>query len=497
MAKKQIIITDFSGGISDDNRAQVASQFTLTRHFDLSKPNGLTPYRDMKADDTSVTDNNLRSFVLLKDSAAAINLFALGRKSASLNYPKIFEKSGDIITSTWAASTTGEGSGGTVIYGTLAGYKTKLYYMWISGSDGKVGSYDPASNTLVETVGTMTAQIGSCRPFFHPKSDTIFFPGKNTLAKVSGSTFTDAVLTLPTDITITSLTDYGNYLAIACAPDAYGNSKVFLWDMILADISESIDFGNGALNVLENIDGTLVGISATSNSSFNIIPELIFRTYESGNSRIFKKIRSESTTLTLYKTKAKQGSKLYFAVSLTLDGVVQHSLMVMGKNQSNSFSISFDRLPNNGTALSGLIDGFDIIGDYLWVAYDSSGAINRTNDQPVYSSATAALNTQKFNGGDINILKTLVGVDVFTAPMTSGQQVVVKYKADSDSGFNRTIYTNTKTGIVNREGITLEPAETNLGDFHEIQFRIESTGGAVITGYKFVWEEIKTLLRLK
>jgi hypothetical protein len=45
--------------------------------------------------------------------------------------------------------------------------------------------------------------------------------------------------------------------------------------------------------------------------------------------------------------------------------------------------------------------------------------------------------------------------------------------------------------------ITIESTGKNLPEFNEIQFQITSTGGAEITGLKFVYEEKDTLLNIK
>ena len=76
-------------------------------------------------------------------------------------------------------------------------------------------------------------------------------------------TVTDGAKTVPSNFKITSLANYGNYLAIGCAPiSTYnGRSKVFLWNLSSDLFQEAIDWGEGELRVLENIEGYLVGIT--------------------------------------------------------------------------------------------------------------------------------------------------------------------------------------------------------------------------------------------
>jgi len=81
-----------------------------------------------------------------------------------------------------------------------------------------------------------------------------------------------------------------------------------------------------------------------------------------------------------------------------------------------------------------------------------------------------------------------VGVSVSTVPLPANGQVVLKYKRDSESSF-KNIYTNTTDNSVFKEAVTIESTGNNLGDFQEVQFRIESTGGAEITGLKFIYDD--------
>lgn len=448
---KIITIERFDGGISDDFLSGVFNQFVLTKHFDLSKPNRLIPYRSMEANSASLADNRLSSFIYLKDSAGTSKFFALGRKSSSSNNAKIFEKTN--ITDDFAASTTGEGASGSVCHGTGLGFKGKVFFEWESGSDCYVGSYDPATDTYTSTVGTITGGANStiqAKPFWHPKSDLALFAGKNIMATYDGTTFRAAALTLPSDVVITSITDYGNYAAISVKPSAYGVSRVFLWDMVTPDVIESIEFGEGSLEVIENVEGYIVGVSSTAGTALNIKPELSIRVYGGGSAQLIKKIRAETTTLSLYRFHSKQGSRLFFPVSMTYSGSAQHQLMVVGRNSTGGFYTSFDRLLNNDTTLTGVVEGFDILGDYLIAAFDS-GTVMQTNDQATFS-ATSIYETQKFKSFSDS---TLVSAKLLLSNQSTGGTVVLKYRKDDETTWTQ-ILTDSTDNIIERSAENVE-----------------------------------------
>ena len=296
-----ILIQSFDGGIADDIRAANPNEFAVAHHFDTySKRHKLTPYRDMENEAGTLGVYAIKSVELFTDSGGTQNLYALGNVSGQ-TYPQILEKSVNMVTGTFATSTTGAGAAGTVIATSLRGYaKTnKLYFMKTSGSTVIIDSYDPVTDTYVSTVGTISATSSTGvypRPFRHPQDDVLYFGAGNIIASLNNTTFTAAALTLPTGLIITSITDYGIYLAIACAPKNQGEkSYTFLWgrDTSLTTVEETIDAGEGSLLVLENVEGELIGVSSsaqTAGTVVDIAPKIIVRQYSGGFMRSIKEI---------------------------------------------------------------------------------------------------------------------------------------------------------------------------------------------------------------
>lgn len=479
----------FDGGIAEDTRDPVKGQSALTHHFDLSKRRRLIPYRDMEDEGGSISAYKIKSVELFTDSAGAQNLFGLGNVSGQ-NYPQILEKSGNIVTSNFGTSTGGNGTSGTVLAHTLRGYKNqnKLYFLKTSSSTVILGSYDPASNTLAETVGTISdsATTGIYpRPHIHPLDDIMYMAAGNTVAKLDGSTFTASAVTVPAHLDIVSITDLGPFLVLICAPvDIGGKSVMFLWgrDTSIVEMDEAVDLGEGAALVGENIQGRIVTISAPATSAgtaVDFVPTIVFREYTGGSPRVVHEIRWEGsgTPTTLLKNlKAKHRDDLYFTLKQYIENKTVNQVWRCGYNREGQFFVAPDRLANNDTALTGTVDGFDIIGDVMWVAYNADGSLKRTDDGANYT-ATAIWESPTLRSG---ATETIVGTSVHTEPLPTSGQVVLKYRVNENTSWTTVATYTTDNGL----RFDATPAMFSTKDGREWHFRLESTGGAVITGFE-------------
>ena len=444
----------------------------------------------MEDEGGSISAYKIKSVELFTDSAGTQNLFALGNTSGG-SFGQILEKSGNVVTGTFATSTGGASAAGTVLPTTLRGYKNqnKLYFMKTSGSNTIISSYDPATDTLVETVGTIadTAVTGIYpRPFRHPQDDILYFAAGNTIAKLNGATFTASAFVLPAGLDVTSFTDFGTFLAIACTPINQGEkSVVFLWgrDTSLVETEEVVDFGEGALMVLENVEGQLVGVSTSATSAgtaVDIDPRIIVRTYVGGQAEAQIEIRWEGsgTPTTLVKNlKAKHNDRLYFAAKQYIANKTVNQVWVAGFNKSGEFYVAPDRLVNNDTVLTGSVDGLDIVGDYMWAAFNDDGSLKRTNDAAAFT-ATSIYETILFNEGDSDETKTLKGITATFEPLSADAQVVIKYRINHTTTWTTLLTATTDNAI--------SAGQVASVDFKELFIRLESTGGAVITGFDYL-----------
>ena len=129
-------------------------------------------------------------------------------------------------------------------------------------------------------------------------------------------------------------------------------------------------------------------------------------------------------------------------------------------------------------------------GNIWWIAHSNDGSVNRTNDQEIYTN-TSIYESLILNGGNSRLTKKLIGVEVMFEPLPANGQVVLKYRKDADlDNAWATIYTYTTDDGISHGAINIEADGSSLPQYKEIQFRIESTGGAVITGLEIKEEVI-------
>lgn len=498
-------ISRFDGGVADDTRNAAPNEFAHASHFNIyTRPQALIPYRDMETEAGSLSGNNIKSVVLMTDSGGTQAFFALGNATGQ-TYAQILEKT--TIAGTFANSTGGADSTGVVIGTSLYPYKTKLYYLKTLSGNTVLISYDPVANSLA-TVGTITG-ISSTgvypKMFRHPQDDVLYIIVGNNVAKLDNATFTDAALTLPSDLIATSQCDYGVYLAISCAPVDQGKkSYVFFWgrDTSLVEVDETVDAGEGAMMILENLEGELIGVSASGQSAgqtIDIAPKIIISSYANGFMKPFRQILWEGTgtpTTLLANFKAKKNHQLYFAAKQYFENKTVNQIWVVGRDNKAGVFVTPDRLVNNDTPLTGTIDGFSMIGDYTWVAFNADGSLFRTNDAASYT-ATSIYESCIFNYiyglrhkhiPDSSVTKKLVGTTVAFEPLPVGATVVLKYRKDEETSWTQ-IFTYTSTNSVSHSSVNIESTVVTLPEYKEIQFRMESTGGAVITGMKFMFTQ--------
>lgn len=326
--------------------------------------------------------------------------------------------------------------------------------------------------------------------FRHPQDDILYIGVANVIATLDNSTFTAAAFTLPTNLTITSFEDYGVYLSIACAPKDQGNkSWCYLWgrDTSIATVDESIDWEEGALMVVGNVGGTLIGIKAQTQgaaTTLDIAPKITISAFQGGTPRVVKEIQWTGTgtpSTILYNYKDKKDGYLYFAAKQYVEGRTVCQLWVVGRNKAGGFFVAPDRLVNNDTEITS-VDAFSILGDYAWVAYNNDGSLKRTSSTATYTATS--IWEKKYTLGDSRTTKETKGASVMFEPLESGQSVSLKYKKNNETSFT-TVFTATSS---NQDSSFHKSAVTPTGDWNEITFRIESTGGATPTGFRMLPE---------
>ena len=483
----EITISNFSGGISDDPREQNGSKFQTAKHFDVfSNPTRLTPYRSLEVDTNDGSTSTGMKQYFVQDyvyASASAKLYGLGQTAGGL--AQIFQKA-DATTGNWSVPATSTGNG-AVKNGCLVEYKD---YLWGFQGTTQVFRWGllsgvPSITNSQGTVGTIT----SVAQGIIAKDDNLYLPYNNKLARVtSGGTVNDAVLTLPTNFKITSICNYGNYLAIGCAPISTFNgvSKVYLWNLTSTDVQEAIDWGEGELRILETIEGYLVGVTDRylNNATGAGRGSMIIQIYSGGVPQVVKEVFTQALTgksIPLQKT--VKNNRVFWAAKIMTNSAgttYNEGIWSFGrKNVNFPFALSLDIIDENITT-----SGIQAIGsaaNYFFITHSGDGSIDKTNDVAVYTF-TSVYESQVFNFDDVDSDKTLLSLKVSFRKQLAGESLTAKYRVDGATAWT-TIGTYDTDDSVSYTFLGLADG-TAFTSGKEYEFRLESLGGLEITGFK-------------
>lgn len=482
MKTVEIKLNNFSGGISDSPRSQTASQFQVASHFDcFSDPVRLVPYRSLEADDTDVKTYFIRDFLY---ASASDKLYGLGQTGAGLT--KIMYKAA-ATSGAWTLPVNSEGNG-AVKNGCLVEFKN---YLWGFQGTNQIFKWGTLSGTpsITNSAATVGATITSVANGVINSLGDLYIAYNDTLVRIApdATTITDAAKTVPANYKITSMCNWGNYLAIGCSPVANYNgvSKVFIWDYASTEkFVDVIDWGEGELRVLETVEGYLVGITDRylNNTAGAGKGSMIVQIYAGGVPQVIKEIFTQSLVgKSIPQAKALRNNRLFWSAKIMTNSAgteYKEGLWSFGrKSSAYPWAINLDIVDDNIDTDG--IQGFGIAGNFFFIAHSNDGSILKTNDSAVYTQ-TATYESQILNFDEFDVDKRLEMVKVGFAPLVSGQSITVKMKTDEDTAWT-TIGSYSTVGSTAKTFNNIEATDVPFPSGKEFKFQILSSGGAEIT----------------
>lgn len=500
----------WNNGMTNDPRDQRQGVFRLIKNFNnYTWQHKLSPHWDTAID--AVTESTLDTYKISRMLSVSGLLFGMG-KTTSGNFVQIYGKTTPSdLTSAWTDNPFVAGaSHDTGHTNTPDGLMFLSYQGYLFGSSSAGVWRSNMNNTFEYNSYTTNKPTG--QGLVHSKDDVMYFPSNNLIIKntSAASPSYSVALTLPTNSTIKSMCEYGNYLAIGCnQPD--GTATVYLWnrDDSLATLSEKIDWGYGSFGFIESIGGALVGVTQTSTTVSSLMPRMVCKYYNGSTVVTFQEF--SCNLITLWPFQQRWDNILYFIADATISGNRLVGAWKIVKDSNGNMSVSFDQAPRNDTALivgSSSFYGFIRFGDYKFFAYEEPVNLGYTISRTVSSAAyiaTSVVETTinpnqaesgKSGAGIRSSHKQLMAVNIMTAPLLSGQQIVLKYRVDSNDNAAAawtTILTDSTVGSVAHERV-LDASGTEFTSGREYEFRIESTGGAEPTELRYKIEPLQTLL---
>lgn len=492
----KVIQNKWNGGLAQDIRTHQTNECYDSAGFDIyTDQNTLRslPDQTLETGSISITD------VIPINFSGTNKLVGWGRKAVGDTSASFFTKSTSISTAwTQIVSTSGGGSA-TPANGTLIEYKGDAYACTIQPNLAKFTS--GTTFTLVGTLGAPNADNFVCKPFVHPEDNIMYFAAANAIGTYDGTTFTASVLVLPTKWIITSLTNYGGYLAIACKPyTGNGKSVVFLWgrDTGITTLQGVIEWGDESLEILENYNENLIGISYKKElSGFDTIQNYTYSVKEySGGSPITIKSFVRTDTNTLRPFKSKNRDKIYFGFDN------DNAIYCFGKNVDGYYFVTKERhIIPSGTNVIGTLNGISIVGDVIFIAYTDSGTdyLSRTDET---SFTTTKYFKLTVNSGmqlsDRNEDKKIIGVRLaYRVGISDGNagnsSVNLSSYCDTTGTLNSIM---TKTNTLQGNYTYIERAQADRKPFKEgkeYTFLLQTTGDVRIKELAYVYDTIKNI----
>jgi|TARA_Y100000310_G_scaffold120477_1_gene119259 lipopolysaccharide export system protein LptC len=458
---REINIAQFNGGISTDERSPQANVCRHCEHFDIyTSPYKLIPYRDTEADDDTGGGAGTLDTYDVKHFQLGLNgsLYAIGVSGSTV---KVLSKA-DPTTGNWTVESNASVS--ARIDGAFIEWQSKF---WFFTGTNKLTSWTISGSTFTDegTVGTITSVA---QGVLGPDNNLYMFYDNKVVRVSSASAEEDDVFTaIPSDMRITSATRYGAYLAIGCS---YGTSntaspagvaKVFLWDYATTGTAADVlDFGEGNLNVLGNVEGSLIGVLDKYMEKSTVGDDLsvgqgtmVVKRWAGGIVRTVKELQAnQSVTLgRMLKDKVEKDNKLYwvasvpYSTSTSTESTYNLGIWSFGRKDSNSeLALSLDYIEANIATANYKIVSFGAAGNYWFINHSNDGSVHKTNDVAAYTT-TSLYETQVFGDGhQTNKLKGVsLSVDSLkrTATMTIASPAVVTLTAHGFSAGDSFFFT--------------------------------------------------------
>lgn len=490
--------TRFSGGRANDTRSGQANEFGESLNFDIfSQPSLLLPVRDYEADEGyGGSSTGIRASDIACFGTTGGSVYGVGRKNDGTGR-KIYNKT--ISSSTWLGFDASDGSAAEISTGcAVPGFFIRQFntsgsslYWFVSGNAStpttsfwQLGFMD-YSTPVAANFAKKTLIFN---PTIYPqailgKDGNVYVSDDNKIHKCANTgTVTDSIFTVSKNYDITSLCLMDSYLAIAIY--GQGVSKVLLWDYSSAQASETIEMGEGAVMVLENLGGRLVYVKdryinstlfgAGANSSGSMQVGFVGEDAPTKDVRAFGVVAG---AIGQYKY-VKDGILHWYAKIPQADGSYLEGIWAYGrKTTDRPYALALLR------ETAGTFEGFWGISDYLYLPHSNDGHVSRTNSEESYT-LTSEYETLLINDDDSALDKDSKGVVVSFNAFETGQTIATYYRKDGETSWT-----------------TLTPApDVAVGDlyalypitfhFKEIEIKTETTGGLKVSGIRLGHERL-------
>lgn len=507
---KEIKQYDFSGGISEHPR-DVSNTCSYCENVILER--GVVS--QVCNVDTANSQSHNTGRCITKLLQVGSTIYGLGQDSVANKDISLYSKTIG-SSNNWSLLTDGTITG-TLFTGNndpfFVYYEGALYF---NGETSYIGKY--SGTTMTKNFQALTGGLFGGLVW---QGNMYGYQGQKIYKLTTAPSVTE-MISIPSGQTIVQMLDFGNYMAIICSANDGGISKMYLWDGVTTTtFTEIVEIGRGNVTGGNMLDGTIcVVIGLPNYKGFRIMAYSggVFKSIVTYNGRLNGAATRYNYILPASTVK-KTINAIYFLASgarpnSTFAQTYEPLLFKFGKTndtEQNALSVFKTLYPGDGSntiltsgndflilesevntnaqtqGLAAVIYSLDdgaYTSSYYETKLNTFGATENTT-----SSASGVIETVLFNGGDPHKQKTLKGIALTYDPLPTAGQVVLKYRKDEETTWT-TIWTDTTDNAVSHATTQIETGGANLPIFKEIQFRIELSGNAKLTGLKFRYEEL-------
>lgn len=358
--------------------------------------------------------------------------------------------------------------------------------------------YDPALNTyslsFYDTGASFTN--GFAEAITHSKDGKMYFATDNVIHVVTSTGSAGSVgLTLPNaNFRVTSLCEQGNYINIVGYDVKTGESSSLQWDRDISVVDLTESWGLGRDTVVHN--ASLVGQIFTiqlrtdsSNSSFAEKPVLVIKYL---NGAQFETLY-EFPVISLSASNGVNGmigakytslDRFYFTAKVQFNGEASARNVCFCLDYKGRLTIAQNIDIDTGTnPITGVIRN----GEGFWFGAGSDGAWNTSSSY----TTIASYETNDIRAEDLGMNLNFKKAFITCEPLPASGQILVKMRKNEETTFTTVAtLTGENTAKFSLTEMKVKNALTGLDRAKQVRFRLESTVGAVITGFEAVFNEV-------
>lgn len=350
------------------------------------------------------------------------------------------------------------------------------------------GTFNGTYKALTYTAGTVTD------PIIHSKDNIMYFGymassiGYIGTLNTSG-TVNSAALTLPTNFKPTSIAEMENYILIVGYDTNSGQATAYVWDRdsSLTTVTAKYDLGYEIPYHCFAPGGVPIIVTSredSGNTEFEEKPILSVLTPIGEKMEPIDQFQFSGLVMNGYG-KFIDRDKLYFAAKAKSVDEATNRNVVFSVDYRGRLIVELNASVN--TTFTNAVTGVFRDGQGFWLAADSDGAWATENNW----ITTGSFETGVIRSEELSQNLNFRGAIVTCEPLISGASIVIKGRKNDETTWTTLATFDTDNGVkFALAGMIAKNALSGLDRAKQVQLRVESVGGAIITGFQAAFDPV-------